>query len=382
MPKNRKRRGRNEGSIFQRKDGSWTASLSLGYDDNGKRKRKDVYGATKREVQDKLDELRRSAADGQLPEVGKLTVGQHLRSWLAAIKPTVANHTHLPYEQHCTLYLIPHLGGVRLVRLTALHVQNLYSDLARAGVSAAMQKKAGTTLGVALQNAVDLGLLPHNVARDVKKPKHTPKEMQVLDLDQVQAFLKESTKDRLHALYLFLLDSGAREGEAFGLKWSDVDWKGKAVQLVRELEEYKGQLALKELKTKKSRRRVPLSQFTMDALAEHRKAALADGTYQADGPIFCDTEGGWLRKSNVLRRSFRPILERAGLPAIRPYDLRHSSATLLLLAGENAKVVAERLGHSTTRLTQDTYQHVLPGMQEQAAAKLDAIFRQPAKKAK
>ncbi|MBL8794112.1 MAG: tyrosine-type recombinase/integrase, partial [Planctomycetia bacterium] len=67
--------------------------------------------------------------------------------------------------------------------------------------------------------------------------------------------------------------------------------------------------------------------------------------------------------------------------AIRPYDLRHSSATLLLLAGENAKVVAERLGHSTTRLTQDTYQHVLPGMQEQAAAKLDAIFRQ-VKKAK
>jgi integrase len=113
----------------------------------------------------------------------------------------------------------------------------------------------------------------------------------------------------------------------------------------------------------------------MEVLAEHRKAMLAEGNYAADKPIFCDTEGGWLRKSNVLRRSFRPILKRAKLPVIRPYDLRHSSATLLLLAGEDTKVVAECLGHSTTRLTRDTYQHVLPGMQERAASKLDAIFR-------
>ncbi|MBL8794302.1 MAG: tyrosine-type recombinase/integrase family protein, partial [Planctomycetia bacterium] len=313
----RKRRGRSEGSIYQRADGVWTASISLGYDDVGKRKRRVVYGESKREVQEKLRDLQNNAADGQLPEVGKLTVGQHLRSWLAVIKPTVANHTHLCYDQHCKLYLLPHLGGVRLSRLTALHVQNLYADLSRAGVSAAMRKKAGTTLGVALQNAVDLGLLPHNVARDVKKPKHTPKEMQVLGPDQVQVFLEESKKDRLHALYVFLLDSGAREGEAFGLKWQDTDWKGDAVQLVRELEEYKGRLSLKELKTKKSRRRLPLSRFTMDALTEHRKAALAAGVYQADGTVFCDTEGGWLRKSNVLRRSFRPILKRAKLPAIR-----------------------------------------------------------------
>src|SRR5262249_18185036 len=131
------------------------------------------------------------------------------------------------------------------------------------------------------------------------------------------------------------------------------------------------------LKTKKSRRRVALTTFTVDALAGHRKAMLAEGNYRLDGPVFCDREGGHLRKSNVLRRSFHPILERAKLPRIRPYDLRHSSATLLLLAGEDSKVVSERLGHSTTRLTQDTYQHVLPGMQERAAQKLDAIFRQP-----
>jgi integrase len=372
---NRKRRGRGEGSIYQRGDGLWTATVSLGYDGAGRRKRRTIYGKSKQEVQEKLRRLQTSVDHGRIPEPGALTVGQFLARWLESIKATVATHTYLPYLQHCDRYLVPHLGGVKLDRLTALHVQKLYADLAAAGVSAAMQRKAGVTLGVALQNAVALRLLPHNPARDVAKPRHTPEEMQVLDPAQVQTFLAAAKEDRLFALYLFLLDTGAREGEAFALCWSDVDWAGGAVQIVRTLEETKGHLALKDLKTKKSRRRVPLSAYTVQALAEHRKAMLAEGHHRPDGPVFCDIAGGWLRKSNVLRRSFRPILRRAGLPAIRPYDLRHSSATLLLLAGEDSKVVAERLGHSTTRLTQDTYQHVLPGMQERAASKLDAIFR-------
>jgi integrase len=372
----RKRRGRSEGSIFQRTDGLWVCTLSLGYDGNGKRRRKTVYGKSKAEVQEKLREMQTAADRGTLPDAGSITVGQFLKTWLDAIKPTVAPHTHLAYHRDCHNAIIPHLGGARMAQLTALHVQKLYADLEAAGVSASMRRKAGVTLSVALQYAVTVNLIPHNFAKDVKKPKHTPPEMQVLDLDQVQRFLAEAKADRLFALYALLLDSGAREGEAFGLRWPDVDWAGNAVQVVRALEEYKGELRLKELKTKKSRRRVALSAFAMEALSEHRKAMLAEGNYQADGPIFCDTQGGWLRKSNVLRRSFRPILKRAGLPVIRPYDLRHSSATLLLLAGEDAKVVSERLGHSTTRLTQDTYQHVLPGMQERAASKLDAIFRQ------
>src|SRR5262249_693629 len=151
---------------------------------------------------------------GALPEAGALTVGQFLRTWLASIKPTVAAHTYLPYERDCNNALIPRMGGVKLAKLTALHVQKLYADMAAAGKSAAMQKKAGVTLGVALQRAVKLKLVPHNVARDVPKPKHTPEEMQVLDPDQVQVFLKEAEPDRLYPLYVFLLDSGAREGEA------------------------------------------------------------------------------------------------------------------------------------------------------------------------
>lgn len=391
----RKRRGREEGSIYQRQDGLWVCSLSMGYDGNGKRKRKIIYGKTKKEVAEELRKLQTAFDRGTLPEAGSITVAQFLGTWLESIKSSVATHTHIAYKRDCNNAIIPHIGGVKLGNLTALHVQKLFADLGAKGVSVAMQKKAGITLGVALQHAVNIRLIPHNVARDVKKPQHTPKEMKVLDLEQIQAFLESAKSDRLYALYAFMLDSGSREGEAFALLWSDFDWKNNAVQIRRNLEETAGKHKLKELKTKKSRRRIVLSSFTMDAMTEHRKQMLAEGNYKADGPVFCDSQGNFLRKSNVLRRSFRPIIDRHNnrelelakktgkepflLPEIRPYDLRHTNATMLLLCGEDSKIVAERLGHSTTRLTQDVYQHVLPGMQERAASKLDAIFRQSKK---
>src|SRR5262249_54540026 len=161
----------------------------------------------------------------------------------------------------------------------------------------------------ALQHAVHpLRLIPHNPAADVPKPRHHPKEMQILDPDQVAKFLAAARADRLFALYATALDSGAREGELFALNWEDVDFAGKAISSTKNLEETKGRLKLKEVKRRKSRRRVILSDFTMEVLAEHRKAMLAEGHYRADGPVFCDGQGGHLRKSNVLRRSFRPIL--------------------------------------------------------------------------
>jgi integrase len=141
------------------------------------------------------------------------------------------------------------------------------------------------------------------------------------------------------------------------------------------LEEIGDTLRVKDCKTKQSRRQITLTPFALGSLAEHRKAMVADGNYRADGPVFCDTVGGFLRKANVLHRRFEPILNRAGLPHFRPYDLRHTLATMLLLGGVIPKIVSERLGHSKVGLTLDTYSHVLPTMQAAAAAKLEVIFR-------
>ncbi len=115
-----------------------------------------------------------------------------------------------------------------------------------------------------------------------------------------------------------------------------------------------------------------------DALAEHRKRMLAEGNYAPDKPVFCDSEGGWLRKSNVQRWHFNPILKRSGVARLRFHDLRHSAASLLLLRGEDLKVISSRLGHTSISTTADTYMHVLPSLGKQAAATMDGLLRQAA----
>jgi integrase len=151
-----------------------------------------------------------------------------------------------------------------------------------------------------------------------------------------------------------------------------VDLDGQFITISKSLEEISGALRVKTAKTAKSRRRIDLSADTVAALVEHRKAMLAEG--HIAGPVFCDTHGGYLRISNLRRDSFWPILANAKLPRIRLYDLRHTCATLLLLADVPAKVVSERLGHSSITLTLDTYSHVLPTMQRRAADLMGQIL--------
>src|SRR5438270_13946661 len=107
----RRRRGRGEGAIFQRADGLWTASVSLGYDDSGKRKRRVLYGASKAEVQEKLRQVQTDAVSGHLPEAGALTVKQWLERWLEnTARPHVQPKTHLRYEQLIRLRINPHIA--------------------------------------------------------------------------------------------------------------------------------------------------------------------------------------------------------------------------------------------------------------------------------
>jgi integrase len=144
----------------------------------------------------------------------------------------------------------------------------------------------------------------------------------------------------------------------------------------------------KETKSEKGRRRIELSKFTLAVLKEHRKLMLAEG--RGNASVFCDTNGGYLRRTNIFKYSFKPIIERANqwakdeakrhgitpvlLPTIRFHDLRHTCATLLLLADVNAKIVSERLGHASIELTLNTYSRVLPTMQKRAAEKMDSLF--------
>jgi integrase len=223
----------------------------------------------------------------------------------------------------------------------------------------------GTTLTIALNQAVRLDMIPGNVAEKVRKPKAAKPEIQVFDPEQVGKFLKSVRSDRLYPFYLTALDSGARPGELFALLWGDVDFDGGFISITKSLEEISGILRVKPTKTAKSRRRIDLSPATLAVLVEYRKVALAAGRIAS--PVFHDTDAGYLRLSNLMKNSFKPILKRAGLASVGLYTLRHTCATLLLLADQPAKVVSERLGHSSITLTLDTYSQVLPTMQKRAA---------------
>ncbi len=368
----RSRRGRGEGSVFRRRDGVWVGVVTAGYDDRGKRKRRTVYGATKGDVLEKLARLRADALGGMLGDPQRLTVATFLHRWLEDVaRPSVRASVHRRYTEIVRLRIVPHIGGVVLSRLTPAHVQGMLAFLEK-GVSPRGRQMAYDRLHRALGQALQWGMVPRNVCDAVTRPRAPRPTMQVLIPEQVNALLEVARADRFHALYVLAVATGLRQGELLGLQWDDVDLGRAVLHVRRALHELAGRLWLDEPKSAKARRTVDLPVIAVAVLREHRERMLAEG--HPHGFVFCDTQGGPVRKSNLVRRSFLPLLKRAGLPRIRFHDLRHTAATLLLLQGVHPKVVQERLGHSQISITLDTYSHVLPSMGREAAAKLDALF--------
>jgi integrase len=203
--------------------------------------------------------------------------------------------------------------------------------------------------------------------------------MNALSPEQAALFIDATYISPFKAFFSLLLTSGMRPGEALGLKWSDIDYNGKKVTVNRSLTRTKcGGWTLEEPKTACSRRTIPLPASVIEDLREHKKKqskkALATLDYKNQGFVFSASNFEPMNEVNVLNRHFKPILKKAGLPDIRLYDLRHTCATLLLSAGENSKVVSERLGHASIVLTLDTYSHVLPDMQQGASDKLEGLL--------
>jgi integrase len=384
-----KRRGRNEGSIRERPDtGVWEGRISY-IDGEGKRQRPTVTGATKKEAQKKLDALRQRASNGvQYLEADKMTLASYLDGWLERCKSSVSPNTYLQYEQHTRLYLKPLLGQLPLGKVIAHSVEQLFVKLHSLGLTLKQQGKVGTTLSAALGKAVKKGLLQRNPCEHAEWPMpDDPNKVKAYTKDQVGALLKAAQADRLYAMYVLSLDAGLRQEEAFALEWPDVDFTAGTVRVHTALEEISlkkradigrtetavGRFRIKSIKTKKGSRTLPLAPHTVAVLRQHRDHMTAEG--HGSRIVFCDTGGGYLRKSNVRRRSLLPVLARAGLPNYGSHGMRHTCATLLLLDGVNIKVVSERLGHSTVVLTLQTYVHVLPGMQDAAAEKVEGWFR-------
>jgi integrase len=368
-----KRRGHGEGTITERGDGKWAAAMSI-----GNKKRRWFYGNSRREVQDKLKLALHEQQEGKLLPVSKRTVGKYLGEWLEQVRPTVRRRTYDSYALNVRR-LAPYIGTIRLDALVAADIRKGYAALEKTGLSARSIQQAHTVLRTALRQAVRDGIIQRNPTDAISPPRPDGQEMQTLSQSEVQLLLTATADDRLHALWVVLVTTGLRSGEAVGLKWEDIDLEEGSLTVRRSIQRQVG-IGLVEVppKTKRSNRRVHLADGTVRTLREHRgrqkaEYLLTGRAWDSHCLVFCNQTGGMLDTGNVWE-SFQRRLRSAGLRKVRVHDLRHTAASYLLSQGVNIKVVQEMLGHSTVSTTLDIYGHTLPGMHKAAAGRMDAMF--------
>lgn len=371
------------GQIIPRGPNTWCVRVYMGRDPktNKRRYANETVKGTRKDAQRVLTRLERERDTGTYVEPSKLTVDAFLDQWLeAAARPRLRSNTHQGYVKMWKTYLGPLLGDHRLDRLTVLDVQTALARLQSHGLNARTIRYAHAVLNMALKQAVKWGMLPANPAEHVTLPKQQKKEMHAMTPKEAKRFLAAAAADRWGVLFAFALATGMRPSEIFGILWKDVDLKEGVVTVRRALTRTTGGRHLTEPKTPRSRRSIPLPASLVDELREHRAAQDAEreragAGYDDQGFVFAGPTGKPLSERSVVQYHFKPVLAAAGLPSsFRFYDLRHTCATLLLAANVHAKVVSERLGHSTITLTMDVYSHVLPTMQRDAADKLDAML--------
>ena len=373
-----KKRGNGEGSITRRKNGGWMAQYAVHTADG--RKRKTIYGKTRTEVAKKLAKALSDRENGLVFDAGNQTVGEYLERWLEdSVKGSVKPRTHESYGWLVRKHIIPEIGRVKLASLNPAHLQHLYRSKLESGLSPRSVQYIHVVMHRALKQALRWGLVPRNVCEAVDPPKPQKKEITPLSRDEARRLLETAREDRLEALYVLAIHCGLRQGELLGLRWEDVDLEAATLQVRRTLTTARSGPKFSTPKTAKSRRTVKLNRPAVEALKRHHErqfeeSTILAGEWQDYGLVFATTNGAPVDPSNLVGRSFKPLLKKAGLPNIRFHDLRHTCATLLLSSGVHPKLAQELLGHATIAITLDTYSHVLPGMSDQAASAMESVL--------
>lgn len=372
-----KGRGAGEGSIFQRADGRWSGSISLGNDAGGKRQRKTVYGRTQAEVISQIESLRERSRTSRKSLLTKDSLGSYLARWLENdVRVNKSLKTHQEYELAVRLYVNPYLAAERLTALDGEKLVSWQSRLQKDGHSESTRLRAIRVLRNALNKAVKLRLLQFNPMAAVDKPKVIRKEVTPLEPAECHALFEVCRKYRLGELIILAALTGMRKGELFALQWDCVNLQEGILFVRRSLVETGAGLTVKEPKTAAGRRMVTLTSGAVQALQDRLQNALDEGFHPDEVPIvFPNQIGGHMRFSNFDRNIWYPIRQAAGIPeSTKFHDLRHSHASLMLASGVDLKVIQKRLGHRDFATTANIYSHLLAGAQADASEKLDQML--------
>lgn len=375
------RRAPGEGSIYQDDQGRWHGWVSMGSTDHGRRDRRHRTAKTRRDLVVKMRQLEAqrdagtAAAAGQAP-----TLGVWLEHWLETIAVRCVRASTLTrYRMIVTHQLTPKLGHYRLDRLRPEHIDRAWAELAAAGLAPATVLQAHRVLSRALNVAEQRGKVGRNVARLVDAPTVPRAEVEPLSQAEALAVLDVAARRRNAPRWAFALVLGLRQGEVLGLCWQDVDLERGSVTVRRALQRQAGAgLVLVEPKSRAGRRVLALPDVLVDQLRAHRATQrtdrmLAGPTWKDQGFVFTTPTGQPLDPRGD-HRSWRQLLDDAGVRQARLHDARHTAATLMLELGVPARVAMEVLGHSRIGLTLDTYSHVGVELARDAIDRVAAVL--------
>lgn len=367
-----RRRGNNEGSLYQRKDGLWCAQVSL----EGRRLTK--YAKTQKECRSWIKETIAKIDGGLTFEATLMTMERFFELWLNGKELSRRPGTVENYRKITSSYILPKIGQMRLQDLTPTHITQLYLLLKEEGKGARSVQAVHVILHCALKQAVREGLLGRNPVDAVDRPRVEQTETQILSEEQARQLLAIASGSLYETVFCLALISGMRKGELLGLKWSDLDLTKGTILVQRQLQLVKPEgYILVPPKTKAGKRQIKLGQGMLAKLENHRRnqealKAAAGDKWKENNLIFTSSIGTYMDQSRV-HKEFKRLLTKAGLPDLRFHDLRHTSLSFLLENGTPVNTVQQRAGHSKASVTIDIYGHALAGSQNQAADRIDEL---------
>lgn len=368
------RRGRGEGSVFQRTDGNWAGEVTTGYDENGKQKRKTVYGKTQAEALAKIAEIKQRLANGTYSDT-KLTLKAYIERWLDEKARHVKPSTMDTYRRLSGVHIVPKLGRKGLDKVTPLDVQTLMGELADStGIRTA--NSCRTLLFSAYKQAIRWQLIARNPVEATDPLRAARKDMDLWTSVQAAHFLDTSRDHRLFAAFYLVMATGLRRGEILGLRWADVS--ERELHIRQQLTYREGTFNFTPPKTAQGTRRIAITPDVYAVLEAHQKAQ--EGQRASIGRLWPDTglvfvsEAGTPIHPRNFERSWGQLKKAAKMPDARLHDLRHLHVSLLVKQGIDPQAIADRVGHTDASFTLRRYSHMFEEHRERTAISLDVLL--------
>lgn len=374
-----KRRGNDEGSVYQDKDGVWWAQLPP--DHQGRRPKR--RAKTRKEAFEKLRQMQKERSQGVDLTTKQPTVEVFAATWLEqVVKRSGKATTYSSYAFVLRQYVLPSIGTTRLDRLTTPQVQQMVNDLIDENYAARTIRNGYLRLRAMLDVAVLYKLIPYNVAIGVKLPKIDKDTQRAMALTEVHTLLTEFVGHRNEALYYCYFGLGLRRGEGLGLLWRDLDWENGTIKITQQIQTVENKTVANTPKNDKTRT-LPVPEYLLTMLREHwrnqqEERRLLGVNWKEHGLIFASEVGTPIGPRN-LNRQFGDARERSGLPEdIHVHTARHTCATMLGELDTEERVIGAILGHTPGNVTAYYAKVTMPMMRSALEALAQQINRKAA----